>query len=83
MADLHLYPVQAYPPKITAKDGRELMARPLKREAGCAVCARGRTIVGYMDREARKVWPTCWECARRVADGAAPPPADDFTPYDD
>lgn len=77
-----LYPVQHFPPTLQARDGHELIASPLKREADCARCTRGRTIVGYRDRARRKTWPCCWTCATEAARGQAPP-ATGFERYDD
>lgn len=79
-----LYAVHHYPPKIRARDGRELLAVPLGREAVCVRCPKASanlTIVGYRDSQQRKTWPTCYACAREVSEGEKPP-AGDWEPYD-
>jgi hypothetical protein len=82
---LELYPVQSFPPKLRAKDGRELIARPAGGERWCSVCAppKALTIVEYFDRRKRKAWPVCYRCARRLFVGEIQGPPAPFVPYTD
>ena len=77
-----MYPVQRYPPHITARDGRRLVATPLRGgETPCARCKRELTIVGYRDPRANRTWPTCLACARKAA-STRPPVYGPVNPYE-
>lgn len=84
------YPVQHYPTTLRAKDGRALVARPLRGERVCLKCdprAASLTIVDYLDHETGRTWPVCYGCAQEAAKAVdvpfGPPNPYAFVPYDD
>jgi hypothetical protein len=54
----------AFPATVLAHDGQRLPKGRLRRRAVCSKCPQG-TMTGY--RAGGRLWPTCYDCARRAA----------------
>lgn len=77
-----LYGVESFPPTIRARDGYELIARPIKTgEAACRKCSRALTLVEYVDRRTWRAWAICLRCAKEAGKPQGPPAP--FVLYDD